>query len=276
MNASAQSFKYRSRQPAGKKTLLAPIAASILKRSPLLLLLMCILLLPACQSGKPSEAARPAPRKLLFVGDSFTFSNGGLDHHVRELAASAQPPRQIVADSDTQGGAPLRVLFGRPSVHEKIRQGGYDVVILQDDIPEYTEHSPAAFHEFSRRFDQEIKAAGAKTCLFMAWPYERLNWVTLEEIDQAHQTASRELGASAAPVGVAFARSLKARPTLPMLGSDKEHESNPGTYLAACVIYATIFQENPQGLAYRPEGVSSEEAEFLQRIAWETVSAWRH
>lgn len=241
----------------------------------LALLLLLTLLLPACQSGKRTETTLTAPHKLLFVGDSFTFSNGGLDHHVRELAASAQPPRQIIADSDTQGGAPLRVLFGRPSVHEKIRQGGYDVVILQDDIPEYTEHNPAAFHVFSRRFDQEIKAAGAKTCLFMAWPYERLNWITLEEIDKAHQTASRELGASVAPVGMAFARSLKERPTLPMLGSDKEHESIPGTYLAACVIYATVFQENPQGLAYRPEGVSPEEAKFLQRIAWETVSAWR-
>ena len=31
-----------------------------------------------------------------------------------------------------------------------------------------------------------------------------------------------------------------------------------GTYLAACVIYATIFKESPENNTYYPKGVSSE------------------
>jgi len=30
-----------------------------------------------------------------------------------------------------------------------------------------------------------------------------------------------------------------------------------GTYLAACVIYATIFKESPENNTYRPNGVNS-------------------
>ena len=76
--------------------------------------------------------------RLLFVGNSLTYYNGGLENHVRLLAASATPPRILVADRATQGGATLRVLHGLPSVHERIQQGHYDRVILQDDIPELT------------------------------------------------------------------------------------------------------------------------------------------
>ena len=59
-----------------------------------------------------------------------------------------------------------------------------------------------------------------------------------------------------------------------MLLDDKEHESLHGTYLAACVIYSSLFQKSPVGLAYVPTGVSIEESVFLQGIAWETVQEW--
>jgi hypothetical protein len=245
----------------------------------LLVSLLAALLFSACRplqaSSSTATPVAQAPQKLLFVGDSFTFCNGGLENHVKQLAASARPPRNIVSESDTQGGATLKVLHGRQSVHDKIRAGGYDVVILQDDIPELTEHSVAPFFENARLFDKEIRDSGSKTVLFMAWPYERLNWVTLAEIAQAHLDLGHALRAPVAPVGVAFQRALAERPALAMLGPDKEHESIHGTYLAANVIYATLYGESPVGFKYHPAGVSAEEAAFLQRIAWETVQAWQ-
>lgn len=233
----------------------------------------------ACSSLNASRSAKcpfpQPPRKLLFVGDSFTYYNGGLDHHVTQLANAACPPRSIVAERATKGGAPLRKLFSLPWVHDQIQDGGYDVVILQDDIPEYKEHSPTPFFEYGRLFDREIRNAGGKTVLLMAWSYERLNWASQSEIAQVHRDLGLELGAPVAPVGLAFQRALAERPTLAMLGPDKEHESIQGTYLAANVIYATLFGESPKGFKYYPAGISAEEAAFLQRIAWQTVQTWR-
>jgi len=179
------------------------------------------------------------------------------------------------SDRATKGGATLKILHAQKWVHDKIREGGYDRVILQEDVPQLTEHSVAPFFECARLFDQEIRAAGGKTVLFMAWPYERLNWVSLEQIAQAHRDISKELGVAVAPVGVAFQRSLKERPELAMLGRDKEHETIHGTYLAACVIYATVFGESPKGLTYYPAGITAEEAAFLQGIALTTVREWQ-
>ena len=215
-----------------------------------------------------------SPDKFLFVGNSFTYFHNGVENHIKKLAASAKPPKLIQADSVTQGGATLQIQYGRSEVHDAIRKGTYDVVILQEDIPELTEHSVEPFFEQARLFDKEIKNAGAKTMFFMTWPYERLNWITLNEIAEAHDRISTELNASVAPVGISFQRARTERPNLNMLDGDREHESIHGTYLATCVIYASLFAENPQELTYIPAGVSAEEAAFLKRIAWETVQDW--
>jgi hypothetical protein len=44
--------------------------------------------------------------------------------------------------------------------------------------------------------------------------------------------------------------------------------------LAVSVIYATIYGKSPVGATYTPKGISAEEAEFLQKIAWKTVKNW--
>lgn len=222
----------------------------------------------------PEQAVSESPNKILFVGNSFTYIHNGVDDHVRELAASAIPPRLIQADSTTKGGATLKIHYGRSVVHDTIREGAYDVVVLQEDIPELTEHSVEPFFEYARLLDKEVRHSGAKTVFFMAWPYDRLNWITLEEIAAVHCDISRELKASVAPVGIAFEHAQAERPDLNMLGGDQEHESIQGMYLAASVIYASLFGESPQGLTYTPPGVSAEEAAFLQRVAWETVQEW--
>jgi hypothetical protein len=246
------------------------------------LLVICLLLVSTVTACAPIQmplegeiAAAEKPESLLFVGNSLTYYNGGMERHVKSLASSATPATIIEVEEATQSGATLKVLYEKKGLLEKIRVGGHDVVILQDDIPELTEHTIEPFFTYARLFNQEIVAAGGETVLFMAWPYARLGWVTLEEIADAHRKIGKELDVRVAPVGIAFQRAMAERPGLDMISGDTEHESMHGTYLAANVIYATLFNKSPEGFTYRPSGVSEEEAAFLQRIAWETVIEWQ-
>jgi hypothetical protein len=61
---------------------------------------------PARQT--PSAAA---PRQVLFIGDSFTYAQGGLDNHFARLAASASPPIAVSTARAVAGGAFLKVLW---------------------------------------------------------------------------------------------------------------------------------------------------------------------
>jgi hypothetical protein len=51
---------------------------------------------------------------------------------------------------------------------------------------------------------------------------------------------------------------------------DGGHPTEQGTYLAACVFYAVIFHQSPEGLTYLAH-LPKEIAQFLQQIAANTV-----
>ena len=51
---------------------------------------------------------------------------------------------------------------------------------------------------------------------------------------------------------------------------DGVHPTPAGTYLAACVFYATIFHADPRGLAFT-DGLATEDAHLLQEMAARAV-----
>lgn len=212
--------------------------------------------------------ATQVPLKILFVGDSFTYYQNGIYAHFERLAAAANPPLVVTADKSVFGGAFLHRLWDLKEPVKAIDTAAYDVVVLQDDIPETT---VADFREYAGKFVAEVRKNHARPVLFMAWAYPRLGWISMAEIAQAHRDAAKELSVDVAPVGLAWQQASKQRPGMNFYGPDQEHPSIYGTYLATCVVYATIYGRDPTGFAYVPSGVTPEEAAFLQRIAWQTV-----
>ncbi len=49
------------------------------------------------------------------------------------------------------------------------------------------------------------------------------------------------------------------------------HPTEAGTYLAACVLYATIFGKSPVGIRASAFNLSDQQREFLQLIAAEIM-----
>ena len=230
----------------------------------------CLVL--ACAFATAQTSTSNSPRKILFIGNSLTFYQDGIYTHFQRLAAAATPPLKVQADKAVVGGQYFRTLWDRyPEPRQAIAKG-YDVVVLQEDLPETT---VADFREYSRKFVAEIKRTGARPVLLMAWAYKRLGWISMTQIAEAHREAARELNVDVAPVGLAWERAAKQRTDLNLLIQDQEHPSIYGTYLATAVVYATVYGTNPTNFAYVPRGISAEQGAFLGRIAWETVQDYR-
>ncbi len=219
--------------------------------------------------------------KMLFIGNSLTYNYGGVDYHVEQLGSSASPSHRIEADDNTASMAHLALLSS--SALEMISAGQYDYVIVQG--------TPylAGIESFKTHASLLIEASrevGAEPVLFMAWEALGAPWwkpdlqpLPLSVMAQAHYDLAEKYDILVAPVGLAFKKVNDTRPGY-YIYSDVMHSSMNGTYLAALVIYATIFNENPVGLSYRPTSpplpsyffnVSAVDAIFLQEIAWETV-----
>jgi hypothetical protein len=221
-------------------------------------------------TAQSTSSARPS--KILFVGDSFTYFQGGVYTHFEKLAAAATPPLAVTTDKAVAGGAFLKRLWDMQEAVKAIDTGAFDVVVLQDDIPETNVNS---FRQYARMFVDEVRKNKGRPVLFMAWAYQRLGWISMQEIARAHRDLGKELNVDVAPVGLAWQQASKQRPDLDMYAGDREHPSMYGTYLATCVVYATVYGKNPSGINYLPAGISSDQAAFLQNVAWQTVQDYR-
>ena len=130
---------------------------------------------------------------VLCVGNSLTYYNEGLDVYLSRIGFAAQ--------RYTKGGASLSVLWKGGKAAARIEGGAWDVVLLQEDLPETrTDDFVGAAAQFVAR----VLASGARPVLLMAWPYGRLGHCTMEEIARAHRAVADTHGIAVAPVGLAF------------------------------------------------------------------------
>ena len=86
--------------------------------------------------------------------------------------------------------------------------------------------------EYARRFDAVIRSAGATTCIFMT-SARRNEQDRLPTIATACDELGAELGCTVAPIGLAWARSLDARPELELHLKDNLHATQHAAYLNA-------------------------------------------
>jgi len=213
-----------------------------------------------------AKPPRTGPILILFVGNSYTQGND-LPNLIRQLAESAREVRPIIPDAQLVGGATLEQHYNDGVVQKKLAERPYEYVVLQEQSMRPILDT-RLMHEYARKLDGEIKASGASTLFFMTWARKHLP-ETQAKLAEAYQSIAGELGAEVAPVGLAWQRTQREHPEIELYDADNSHPTLKGSYLAACVFYATIYKRSPQGLA--PLGLSVAEAQVLQRIAWETV-----
>jgi len=240
---------------------------------------LAVLLLAACGAADAARTPTRAPAtNVLFVGNSFTFWRGGLWRQLEALSDGQDPRLGYTTDCVVRGGASLEVMWERTKARARIADGAWDVVVLQEDLPET---SVASFRNYAAKFVAAVRAAGARPVLYMTWAYDRLDWISFDEILAAHREVAAALEVEVAPVGLAWRLAREARPDLDMYGRDREHPSLAGCYLSLMVIEATISGLPP--VAHDPDEVrlpglerlEVEDARFLQRVAARAVSEWR-
>lgn len=92
--------------------------------------------------------------KVLFIGNSLTYRQSGIYSHFEKLASSAKPARPVQIGKAVKGGATLKTLWDMPEAREAITNGLFDVVVLQEDLPEI---NISYFREYARKFVAEIR-----------------------------------------------------------------------------------------------------------------------
>jgi hypothetical protein len=215
-------------------------------------------LLLACLAA--ASVAVQKPHRVLFIGNSLTYAND-LPNLVQSLAKAADV--DVTCRSIAKPDFSLEDHWNNGEAVRAIRQGGWSLVILQQG-PSALPESQVLLREFTKRFDTEIKRAGARTALYMVWPSkERIR--DFDGVSRSYTNAAVDVGGLLLPVGDAWRSAWKIDPALPLYSGDGLHPSREGTYLAALVILQHAFGIAPARLP--APGISSDAARVLRQAA---------
>ena len=226
----------------------------------------------------PSTGQTGESVKILFIGNSFTYSNE-MPQMLQGLAASQK--HKIEVTMHAPGGYTLEKHWQEGKAAELIGSKKWDFVVLQDHS-EAPLNNPQGLKEYAGKFHELIKKQGAKTVLFMTWPNQDKP-SHQRRIMLAYEDAAKEFGATLAPVGIAWQKAVSSGKPLALYSADKKHPSEQGSYLAACVFYLALvdrkMDDMPGRLVFNGKtlsNITTADAGRLQRAAREAMREERN
>lgn len=231
--------------------------------------------------------------RVLFLGNSYTYVNN-LPVILSNLALAGGD--SLIHDSSTPGGYTMEGHSTNSSTLSKIAQGTWDYVTIQGQSqrPSFSPGQVAnEVFPYAKILVDSIRAANPCTepVFFMTWgrkngdqsncsayppvcTYEGMQ----TRLKSSYVQMANDNSCTVAPCGIGYWESRLQDPGLELYSSDQSHPSYAGSYLSACVFYATLFRKTPVGLNFYGS-LDSTTATFLQNIAstvvMDSLTQWR-
>jgi hypothetical protein len=248
-----------------------------------------------------------AAEDVLFIGNSFTFGagaplvrlNGGVPMLVEEIAQAKG--KKLATSAVTAGGKDWSYHLAQPVTSQMLSAKTWAWVVLQDfssrpthvgDISQFMKDGET----FADRIAKNSPHAGI--LLYETWPRPAGPFYNdgepghdfsgpaqmMQELHQSYGHLRDDLAAKnrnrevrVALVGTAFERVAAEYPAFNLMAADKHHADAEGYYLAALVIYETLYHDSavgaPTHFFHGLLTIPADEAAQLQAVADEVAGA---
>ena len=179
------------------------------------------------------------------------------------------------------GGKTLELHLKNKETLDKIKHGNFDLIVLQDQS-KFPAVFPDRFQKAAVALDKIIDQSGAKIVFYETWgrrdgdKMNRKIFPTYDSMQEAlsknYRSIAKQCAADVAPVGSTWNIVRKKNPKLwrQLYRADGSHPSQKGAYLAACVFYATLFDEDPRKLKFNGDLIAAE-TKFIKEAAYSTT-----
>jgi hypothetical protein len=205
--------------------------------------------------------------RLLFIGNSLTSAND-LPGMLEALSRTAGGPR-IDCESIAFPNYSLEDHWNRGDAAKAIARGGWTTVILQQG-PSALPESQVLLREYTRKFDANIRRVGAKTALYMVWPFSTRRG-DFDGVKASYLAAARDVGGLFLPVGEAWRAVWRRDAAISLYGPDGFHPAREATYLAALVIYQRLTGTLPV-VTRPPMEIAPDRAAVLRQAVAEVIA----
>ena len=225
---------------------------------------------------------------LMFVGNSFFYYNNSLHNHLRKIISGDKSVDTINTRSITINGSSLswhpvdayldnknlgsfRIDSKNDNKYIESEDTSIDAVIFMDcSLCSIHPKTKDNFHKYVAKHSETIRARGAEPILFMTWPYKNKKDMVFELREEFIKAANAN-DILLVPAGEAFHNLNLTHPEIDLYTPDMRHPSAEGTYLAAAVVFGTLFKKKTEGNK-NIMNLDPEDALKIQKIADKTVN----
>jgi hypothetical protein len=225
---------------------------------------------------------------VMFVGNSFFYYNNSLHNHLRKIISGDSLVETINTRSITINGSSLswhsvdayldnknigsfRIDSKNDNKYIESKDTSIDAVIFMDcSLCSIHPKTKDNFHKYVAKHSETIRARGAEPMLFMSWPYKNKKDMVFE-LREEFIKAANDNNILLVPAGEAFHNLNLTHPDIDLYTPDMRHPSAEGTYLAAAVVFGTLFKKKTEGNK-NIMNLDPQVALKIQKIADKTVN----
>ncbi len=227
---------------------------------------------------------------IMYVGNSFFYYNNSLHNHVSSIVKNHSSNKTLRQRSITINGSSLSwhsldAYLNNKNIgsftidtynnneYKQVKDSSIDAVIFMDcSLCPIHPKTKEDFHKNVTKYTNTIRSRGMEPILFMSWPYKN-EPLMIEELREEFFKAAKINNIFLIPVGEAFDAFQKQYPEINLYTDDLRHPSREGTYLAAAVTFATLFNLEVTGTKGM-KGIDADVAHKIHKITDLTVQSF--
>jgi len=241
-------------------------------------LLIALLLLSCSKDYEPNYSSQQNNEEesdvnvvhVLFIGNSLTIANGGIDAHVQRFFDVGDPEVVFKTKSIAVPGATLNEHLMSGIALGTINSKDWDYIILQENGVVAT-INPEETIASILSFDEIIKST-TTVYLFMTWAYEGQPEMT-DQLTAVYYEASNLTSFSVIPVGLGWRDFENENNSISLLNMDGQHPSKFGTYFASSMIFSILSNQNINPIPYN-SNLTSAQAGFIKQKVLESINLY--
>ncbi|MGI9551223.1 MAG: SGNH/GDSL hydrolase family protein [Aurantibacter sp.] len=211
---------------------------------------------------------------VLFVGNSHTYFNDGVDKHLRGFLEQSSLPYAPIVEKIVVGGYTLEDHWSDPATLAKLAERQWDVVVLQENSSRAANEKVEA-RAGIRNLSAKIKDEKTQIYLFMTWAY-RDQPEMINSIQETYESIAPLVGGANVPVGLLFDSIVKEKVDgIDLYNADGVHPSLEGTFLTAALFYTAIYNLDPIQSAYT-SSLDTATADYLKEKAQQFYTDYKN
>lgn len=235
--------------------------------------------------------------RVLFLGNSYTYVNN-MPQIVADMAASAGDT--LIWDMEAPGGFTLSGHYTSMASKNKIKQGNWDYVVLQ----EQSQHPALPLQQVSNTtfvyahvLDTMINYYNpcGETIMYMTWgrkngdaancaAFSGQGWphfctyIGMDSVIRArYEKIANDENAIVSPVGAVWRIIRTQHPNIELYDADESHPSMAGSYAAACAFYTAIFRKDPTQVTFNSTLTATVAADIkaaAKKVVYDSLLYW--